>query len=73
LAARREKIIEALNNRETIIGRKSSKENFTFTGNNNSSVELSLNYSHPKGKNSFLDSILVKFREKGKRTYQWCI
>lgn len=73
LVVRREKIIEALNNRETIIGRKSSKENFTFTGNNNSSVELSLNYSHPKGKNGFLDSILIKFREKGKRTYQWCI
>lgn len=70
---RKEKVLEAINNRETIIGKRNSTENFTFTVDNNSSVELSLNYAQPKEKKCFLDSICVKFYEKGQRTYQWWV
>lgn len=72
LISRKNKILEAINNRETIIGKRSSLEKFTFTGANNSHVELSLNYLGSRGKKGVLDSIFIKFYEKGMRTYQWC-
>lgn len=69
LSRRKEKVLEALNNKEVIQGKRSSREEFYFTGSGDSSVKLSLNYSSSDNKKNLLESVFFKFYERGKRTY----
>lgn len=72
LNRRKEIIEEALRNKAIVVGKKTSTEDFYFSGKEKSSLKLSLNYERSNNKKGLLQSVIVKFYEKGKRTFYWC-
>ena len=68
LMKRKEKVLQALQNKEVISDRKRISEQFSFSGLNGSVLKLTFDFDNKRNK---IISIFLKYYEKGERQLYW--